>query len=122
MFTENRSSGPFSLYRKGPERGIGMDSKPREGDVYKVLTAFGKSFTLRYGYYEERERESKWAEPMPIYPDFLKDPTYTEVGEPFVTGQFVGKNREDGCFGCEYYRKGDEFLGICVCIRNRKNE
>ena len=43
----------------------------RDGDLYKTVTVHGKTFELRYGYYEEYERESLFSEPIPIYPDFL---------------------------------------------------
>ena len=56
--------------------------KPREGDVYAVVEAFGKIFELRYGYYDDKDRTGP---PDVIYPDFLKAPSYTESGEPLVT-------------------------------------
>ena len=32
-----------------------------EGELYKVVTTFGKTFELRYGYYEECDRQSPLA-------------------------------------------------------------
>jgi hypothetical protein len=61
------------------------ENAPKEGDLYKVVVTFGKSFELRYGFYEERDRQSPLCEPAIIYPDFIKEPLYTENGEPFVT-------------------------------------
>ena len=56
-----------------------------EGELYKVVTVFGKTFELWYGYYEDYERENPTVEPMPIYPNFRKEPLYTDEGTPFVT-------------------------------------
>ena len=92
-------------------------NKIRDGDVYKRITVFGKSFELKYGYYEEYEKEI--GEPLPIYPDFLKDPQYAYDGSPFVTAmqdacvQFNGNDRSLGCYGCMYYLEGEDLIGIC---------
>ena len=34
----------------------------KEGDLYKVITIYGKTFELYYGYYEEKDRYSKYNE------------------------------------------------------------
>ena len=95
----------------------------RDGDLYKVVTLYGRTFELRYGYYAEFERES--GEPIPIYPDFKKDPLYTSDGYPFVT-QMQGlcehgesKFVEGCCADCRYYRDGEELIGICTCPKNK---
>ena len=62
-----------------------MNAIVKEGDLYKIITVFGKTFELRYGYYAENERQSKFNEVTPIYPDFRKDPLHTMEGYPFVT-------------------------------------
>ena len=96
-----------------------MDVKAREGDLYRVIRTFGHEFALCYGYYDERERDSRYGELLPIYPDFHASPQYTEDGYPFVTAMqdacehFTGDDPEDGCHGCAHYRHGEEFLGIC---------
>lgn len=103
-----------------------MDVKAREGDLYRVLRVFGREFALHYGYYDERERESRYSEPIPIYPDFHAFPQYTEDGHPFVTAMqdacehFRGEHPEDGCHGCAHYRHGEEFLGICQHQERRR--
>ena len=56
------------------------ETTPREGDLYKVVETFGKSFELRYGFYEERDRQSPLCEPAIIYPDFIREPLFTEKG------------------------------------------
>ena len=51
-----------------------MDStseKPKEGDLYRFIELHGKAFEIRYGYYEDIDRQY---DPMEIYPDFLKNP------------------------------------------------
>lgn len=104
--------------------------KPREGELYKVITAYGKNFEIYYGYYEEMDRYSQYNEPMEIYPDFIKCPVYTEEGNPFVTAMqkpcenFGGVPDVDNtCYQCSHYKKCEELLGICGCKMNiRKNK
>ena len=100
---------------------------PQEGTLFKVIHLWEQSFPIYYGYYEQCDRENPAVEPMPIYPDFLKTPCYTQDGAPFVTqmqdicSHYCGKQgpcRE--CGDCRYYLHGEELLGICTCIRNRK--
>lgn len=101
-------------------------TSPREGDLYKVITLHGKDFEIRYGYYEECDRISPYAEPMEIYPDFTSDPLYTADGRPFVTAMqapcdsFIGAKDENSCCeDCAFYRQGEELIGICDCPKNR---
>ena len=101
---------------------------PREGDLYKVIRIHGRTFEIRYGFYEERDRHSRYAEPMEIYPDFLKDPQYTDEGTPFATAvqrpcpYFTGKADENSvCEECSYYQHGEELLGLCICPMNRRS-
>jgi len=96
--------------------------KPKEGDLYKVITAHGKTFELYYGYYEEIDRHSKYNEPRELYPNFLENPVYTDDGVPFVTAMqktckhFKGEVDEDNtCYQCKYYEKCEELLGVCRC-------
>ena len=109
--------------RNGTEQSV-----PAEGDLYKRIHTDGMTFELRYGYYEERDRKNPFAEPVPIYPDFLKTPVYNDRGHPFVTdmqdtcGYYVGDDPDAGCCGCRHYRKGEDFIGVCLCKLNRKKE
>ncbi len=99
--------------------------KPTEGEIFKVITLFGKSFELRYGYYEDYERESEYGEPIPIYPDFLRTPQYSKDGYPFVTQMqdkcqhAVTLQNGDCCADCVYYHHGEELLGLCKCEKKR---
>lgn len=101
-----------------------MPDKPREGELFRVLSHEGKVFRIYYGYYDERERQSKYNEPIPIYPDFKKTPEFTSEGSPFVTGiqdvceHYEGRSPEDGCHSCKYYCGGDDLIGAC---KNEKN-
>lgn len=105
-----------------------LNNRRREGDLYQVLTVEGKRFKIRYGYYEETDRISKYNDPIPIYPDFIKEPLYNNEGQPFVTEMqdvcehFKGKMLVDICCGCSYYKKGDDLIGTCTCVKNRKRE
>lgn len=65
--------------------GVERPPTPKEGDLYKEVTISGKTFRLLYGYYESIERESPFNDPIPIYPDFEKEPHYTAEGIPIVT-------------------------------------
>lgn len=102
---------------------------PKEGTLFKIIELAGKTFELRYGFYNEEDRRSRYAEPVAIYPDFKRDPLYTADGIPFVTAMqtpcesFDGRRDEDsGCGDCGFYRHGEELLGFCTCPRNRQNE
>lgn len=101
-------------------------SPPKEGDLYKVIELFGRVFEIRYGYYEDSDRYSRYAEPMAIYPDFEREPQYTADGVPFVTAiqtpcsHFRGERDENStCEDCGFYRHCEELLGLCTCRANR---
>ncbi len=98
-----------------------------EGDLYKILNVHGVAFPLYYGYYEAFERDNPGAEPIPIYPDFLKERRYTREGHPFVTKmqdacmQYKGNHFESNeCGECVYFEPGEELIGICICPRNKE--
>ena len=104
-------------------------SEPREGELYKIIEAYGKRFDIYYGYYEDADRQSPYAKPIELYPDFIKSPTYTDDGIPFVTAMqrpcehFKGEYDEDNtCYQCSHYEGCDELLGVCRCKLKRKNE
>lgn len=96
----------------------------REGDLYKMLFVGGRVFEIRYGYYEEFEREN--TDPVPIYPDFLTNPIYSSDGRLLVTAmqdvceRFEGECGELGCYGCRHYKSADDFIGICMNDKNKK--
>lgn len=103
-----------------------LSSHHTEGDLFKIIYVHGKLFPIYYGYYEDCDRHNPAVEPMPIYPDFVTNPQYTEEGFPFVTkmqtacSHYRGRAaHERDCAECEYYKHGDELLGICVCMKNR---
>ena len=102
-----------------------MDGTAKEGDLYKCVTVFGKTFELRYGYYEEYERRSKYNEPTPIYPNFVASPQYTENGIPFVTEMQAACERYEGnpdcaiCYQCRHFVRGEELFGLCMCRARR---
>lgn len=101
---------------------------PKEGDVYKVLHIHDHKFELLYGYYEACERENPAIDPMPIYPDFVKEPWFTKEGLPFVTKMqdicehYHGKNAcFSECADCGYYSHGEDLIGVCVCPQKHQN-
>lgn len=102
---------------------------PKEGDLYKTVTTFGKVFELRYGFYEEKDRLSPLCEPAVIYPDFLKTPLFTDDGKPFVTmiqdscEFYMGetkRTKDSSCAECKFFKRGEEWFGICACPKNAK--
>ena len=106
-----------------------QNSPPKEGELYKIVTTFGKTFELRYGFYEERDRRNPLCEPAIIYPDFLKEPLFTEEGEPFATmmqdacKSYKGETKrtpDTTCAECKYFKRGEEWFGICTCPKNKK--
>ncbi len=106
--------------------GVRDSQKPSEGDIYKILNLHGHIFEIRYGYYEDYERNNPFIEPIPIYPNFLDAPKYTEEGFPFVTKMqdacehYQGEyEQEADCAECKYYSHCDELIGVCKCINNK---
>lgn len=103
---------------------MSVNNAPREGELYKSVSVFGRTFELKYGYYSDSDRKY---EPDIIYPNFIENPEYTDDGRPFVTAmqepckEFSDKRGEDStCGDCSYYNKGTELIGICVCSKNEK--
>ena len=103
-----------------------MNKQIREGDLYKRVHSFGECFELYYGYYEDFERGH--TDPIPIYPDFLREPRYTAQGYPFATqmqdmceqGVFRRQGLQDQCCGnCIHFAQGEDLLGICICREKR---
>ena len=97
-----------------------------EGAIYKTITAFDNTFEVRYGFYDDFERDSENAYPVPIYPDFRENPLYTKDGYPFVTKmqelcEFGSSKFADGCCAdCPHFVHGAEMIGICTCDENRR--
>ncbi len=100
---------------------------PREGDLYKEVIISDKTFRLLYGYYESFERDCPLNDPIPIYPDFIKEPRYTADGIPIATAMqnicefYNGKNDEDSsCSDCSFFQKYEELFGLCNCPRKKR--
>ena len=103
---------------------------PKEGEIYKVVHTFGKTFELRYGYYDDCDRRNPLVDsPVPIYPDFIREPVYTEERTPFVTvmqdacKNYSGETKRTSdttCEDCQYFTHGEDWFGICTCVKNRK--
>jgi len=117
------------MFSKLIKQGNSTDRIPKEGDLYKEVTAFGRTFRIHYGYYEEFEREGKYNDPMPIYPDLLNFPVYTEDGKPFVTAiqdvcdHYFGvpSAEEVGCSDCRYFKLCEDLIGICTCSLKKRD-
>ena len=106
------------------------ETQHKEGELYKIIEAHGKTFEIYYGYYDEADRQNPYVEPMEMYPNFVQTPVYTEKGIPFVTAMqspckhFKGEADVDNtCYQCAYYKKCEELLGLCKCkARYKKPE
>lgn len=100
-------------------------NKAKDGDLYKVVDVLGTQFELRYGYYEEYEKNS--GEPVPIYPDFKKNPVYAKNGYPFVTQmqelcpQGTSPFEDGCCVDCPHFLPGDDLIGICQNESNKQH-
>ena len=102
-----------------------------EGELYKRVELYGRTFDLYYGYYDECDRINPLCEPIVIYPDFSKEPLYTDGGEPIVTMMQDACHLYDGeekktpnttCADCKYFQRGEEWFGVCLCKENKKEK
>jgi len=102
------------------------NSIPKEGDLYKILNIGKSSFIIRYGYYSEEERS--FGEPIPILPDFTRDPEYDSNG--FALATYIqdacphyrprdGISGDGWCSDCIYYPDPKAEIDVCQCIHNR---
>lgn len=100
----------------------------KEGDLYKLIKIDNQEFEIKYGYYIDSDRYSKYNEPIPIYPDFINNPTFNIEGFPFVTHMqdkciyYKGNSKEDSCYKCLYFNKVEDLIGICTCSNNMKKK
>ncbi len=101
-------------------------SNIKEGNLYKTITVADKTFQIYYGYYSENER-AIW-EPAPIFPDFLKNPVFTDSGLPFtradqdVCPHYSPKPKvsgEEWCNDCKHFKPGEDLIGICRCSKRK---
>ena len=102
----------------------------KEGDVFRRVEIDGKLFEIRYGYYEDYEREA--GDPIPIYPDLHAVPTFGESGLRIVSAiqqacenfspKCNGCEKEADCGFCKHYREAHpgDMLGICQNENNGK--
>ena len=99
----------------------------KEGTLYKSIKIDDVEFVIKYGYYEEKDRYSRYSEPIPIYPDFVKTPIYNKQGYPFVTHMqdkciyYDAKKQLDYCYDCKHFKQKEDLIGICTCPFKRKN-
>ena len=108
-------------------KGEGNMQKNKEGELYGVFDVFGKRFPIYYGFYEEYERESRWNDPVPIYPDFRAEPQYDGEGRPIVTAMqlacesYEGNEDDDRCGRCTHFQPGEALFGVCECAERRES-
>lgn len=100
---------------------------PKEGELYKIYEVGGYTFEIRYGYYAENERGR--VEPLPIFPDFQKEPVYTDDGYQLAALIHIAcsyyksdkEKPENLCGDCIYYSQPKQEIAICKC-KNRCNK
>ena len=100
-------------------------SIPKEGELYKTITVAGHSFELRYGYYEEHERDL--CSPVVIFPDLSAAPLYSPDGSPLVTQiqdpcehYTPAPGREESwCGDCAHFHSDHPEIGLCRCDLRR---
>ena len=94
----------------------------REDDIYEVLSADGGTFEIRYGYYEDFERDG--SEPIPIYPDLTKTVIFGASGKRIVTHMqepcsYFRPVSDDGaeqcCGCCQFYPNNMQMVNACEC-------
>ena len=101
-----------------------MQEKPREGDLYAIVSVSGKEFAIYYGYYDPLDRQS--GDPIPIYPDLKANPVYSPMGQPLVTQMqiacphYQGAAEEDSCGHCPFFQKAERLFGLCTSPQKRK--
>ena len=104
-----------------------MPHRAKEGELYKKIELDGKVFHIYYGYYDEKERNSKYNDPVPVYPDLYKSPEYSNEGYPIVTQMQVvcehysGNLTEGRCGLCPHFQKGERLFGLCKCSKRQKS-
>ena len=101
-------------------------SQIKEGSTYKLFSVEGHTFDIKYGYYEDYERDSMFGELVPIYPDLAADPVYTEDGRPLVTKmqELCPRGNSlymDGCCAdCSHFSDREDLIGVCMCDDNKR--
>lgn len=99
---------------------------PKEGELYKTVRIGNKEFHILYGYYSEEERN--FGEPIPILPDFIANPQYTDDGYLITTHiqdacrhyEIRDGNVGDGwCSDCIHYHDKKAEIAICLNCKNR---
>lgn len=104
-----------------------MKAPPKEGTLYKRITTHGETFEIYYGYYDDTDRNGKYTEPIPIFPNFQENPLYTKEGYLFVTHmqdaceRYVGNIKNDSCYSCKYFAQCEDLIGLCKCEENKKD-
>ncbi|MBE6639529.1 MAG: hypothetical protein E7616_08815 [Ruminococcaceae bacterium] len=93
---------------------------PKEGDLYKTVKIEEHTFELRFGFYEDFERNN--GDPVVIYPDLNQNKLYTKDGRRIVTAiqdpceYYTVPNRSacNGCCSdCAYFSDPEDEIGIC---------
>ena len=108
--------------------GVILMSDIREGDLFKIINVSDHIFEIRYGYYDDAERYSRFNEPIPIYPDFISEPKYTSDGFYIVTQiqdkceHYKSRQDLDICFKCKHFKEVEDLIGICTCLENKNKE
>lgn len=100
--------------------------QPGAKQLYKTFRAGGRSFPVYLEYDEQFD------ETYPAYPDFAKEPEYTDDGYPFATAaqdscsharpNASGEEPPGDCGGCSWFYREQtpyDLIGVCRCEARR---
>ena len=95
---------------------------PKQKKLYKVYQVGGRRFPVFFEYDEQLD------ESYPVYPDFEKNPEYTDEGRPFATAEqdscshckpvAPGRPMPEDCGGCGWFHRENtpyDLIGVCMC-------
>ena len=115
----------LQVYEERSEAMFSQLYAPSEGELYKELTVGGHYFEMRYGYYEERDRDK--CPPVVIWPD-LSDgkkrcqegyPLVTQVQDPCPYYSPTEGSKDQWCGDCIHYTGQHREIGICRCEQRK---
>lgn len=99
-----------------------------EGEIYEVIEIAGYKFDILCGYRTKQDKKAGVV--LPIYPNFIKSPKYTNEGYPLVTCMqnscrhyevIPDSDIENKCIDCKYFNSElRNVIGICKAKKRMK--
>ena len=98
------------------------------GELYEIIKVSGYKFEIYCGYHNKQDENANLV--LPIYPDFIANPKYTQKGHPLVTCMqnaciyydvIPESDIELKCIDCKYFKTQNRCpIGICKCKERMK--